>query len=292
MHDMTQNLNHDLSAFVPSLTRHAQALAGSDHAAADLVRLCLELLAVQPERLSGDDARVDLFRAFHDLWSPRRGDAADDAVLRFPGVAKSDLPGEDALEKCVLQLIYVERFSRRRVADILSISEHQIAEILLKKERRTHQRVHASALIIEDDSLMAKHMNEIAQELGLTVIQVADGVERAVCAALDERPAIILTDLQLRKGESGLIATRAILQRRRVPVVFVTGYPWMLEPSGGEADPFFVVPKPFRPRALKTKIAEALDLYSDRQSAEAYHARLLAKIRDLLGGPFGGHSLH
>lgn len=284
---MEQAPNHDLLPFVPSLTRHALALAGSEQAAAERVRLCLELLAAQPERLNGDDIRVALFRAFHDLWSPGHTAAPESEASPFEALAGHDSPGwSDPLEQCVLQLIYVERFSQKRTADILCVDERQIAEILLKGGHRSRLPVHASALIVEDDALMAKHLNEIMQDLGLTVIHVAEGVASAVGAAIDQRPALILLDIQLRKGESGLIAARAILQRRRLPILFVTGYPWMLELEG-ELDPAFVVAKPFRARALKAKIAKALDLYSEPESAEICHRQLLAKIRELLDGHVG-----
>ncbi|MEZ5931686.1 MAG: response regulator [Alphaproteobacteria bacterium] len=294
MNAMEQNSSQDLLPFVPSLTRHARALAGSEQVAAERVRLCLELLAAQPERMRGDDTRAELFRAFHDLWSPETSDAVEQTVIPFNQHAGRELPGwEDAFERCVLQLVYVERFSQGCVADILSVDERRIAEILLKRQRGSQLPVNASVLIIEDDALMAKHLNEIIQELGLTVINVADGVETAVCAAFDHRPAVILIDIHLRKGESGLTAARAILQRRRVPIIFVTGYPWMLELQG-ELDSVFVVAKPFRPRALKAKIAQALETYSEAERAEACHAHLLAKFRELLGGHVGGreHSRH
>lgn len=276
---MEQPLSQDLLPFVPSLTRHARALSGSGQAAAEQVRLCLELLAAQPERLSGDDVRVDLFRAFHDLWSP---ELADETVIPFKqrtGMADWD----EALEQCVLQLVHVERFPQEHVADILSIDQRRIAEILQKRPPPSKMPANASALIIEDDALMAKHLNEITQELGLTVIDVADGVESAVTAAVNQHPAVILIDLQLRRGQSGLTAARAILRRRQVPIIFVTGYPWMLELKG-TSDWIFVVAKPFRPQTLKAKITKALDFYSEADNAELCQTHLLAKIRDLLDG--------
>lgn len=291
---MEQALNHDLLPFVPSLTRHAQALVGSGQTATERVRVCLELLAAQPERLSSDDIRADLFRAYHDLWSPGQPNAEHSKVIPIKGRSGSDEPERnDALEQCVLQLIYVERFSEKRTADILSIDERQIAEILLRAKRHSKLPIHASALIVEDDALMAKYLNEIIQDLGLTVIQVAGGVASAVCAARDRRPAVILIDIQLRKGESGLTAARAILQRHRIPIIFVTGYPWMLE-SRGELDSAFVVAKPFRPQMLKAKIAKALELYSEPETAEACHAQLLTKVRDLISdqGRSSGLCLH
>lgn len=277
---MEHHVNRDLSAFVPSLTRHAQIVAGSQQAAAEQVRLCLEMLAAQPERLSGEDCRFDLFRAFHDLWSPDRPGAAGNHAR---AVAADLETGAANLEKCVLHLVEVEGFCEERVAEILSIDKRRIAEILRRRKRHQGSPVHASVLIIEDDVLIAKHLNEVAQELGLTVNSVADGVEGAVTAARNQKPAVILTDIQLRKGQSGLVAIRAILQRRRVPVVFVTGYPWMLDLKG-ERNQTFVVAKPFRTHALKATIIKALDHYSRPENAEATHEGLLSKLSELLDG--------
>jgi DNA-binding response OmpR family regulator len=166
------------------------------------------------------------------------------------------------------------------VASILAVDPKDVGLSAQKTRRHAAMRTHEKVLVIEDDALMAKHLNEITQELGLTVVHVSTGVQDAVRTALSEKPAMLLVDVQLRQGETGLRAALRILQRLRIPVIFVTGFPWLLE-ADGDLDPTFVVEKPFRSTTLKARIALMLEIYSVESRAEQRHQMLLKTLRHL-----------
>ena len=52
------------------LRRYARALLGSQQTGDTYVRICLEDLLQEPDRISATgDVRLQLFRLFHDVWS-------------------------------------------------------------------------------------------------------------------------------------------------------------------------------------------------------------------------------
>jgi len=112
-------------------------------------------------------------------------------------------------------------------------------------------------LIIEDEPLIALDLQQVVQDLGHRVVRVARTEREAVAAALGTRPGLILADIQLADGSSGLDAVNEILPQLSVPVIFVTAYPEKLL-TGTKPEPTFLIRKPFRPDALRAVISQAL----------------------------------
>ncbi|MDX1540923.1 MAG: hypothetical protein R3349_05915, partial [Geminicoccaceae bacterium] len=54
---------------IPYLRRHARLLTGSTEVGDEFVRLCLELIVAEPERIVGKDLRAEVFSAFHAVWA-------------------------------------------------------------------------------------------------------------------------------------------------------------------------------------------------------------------------------
>ena len=71
------------------------------------------------------------------------------------------------------------------------------------------------------------------------------------------RPGLVLADIQLADGSSGLDAVNEFLQIVNVPVIFVTAFPERLL-TGTKPEPTFLVSKPFKGDALKAVISQAL----------------------------------
>ena len=82
-------------------------------------------------------------------------------------------------------------------------------------------------------------------------------VDEAVAAAREKKPALILADIQLDDGSSGIDAVTEILETTDIPVIFVTAFPERLL-TGEKTEPTFLVTKPFEPDVLKITIAQAL----------------------------------
>jgi len=81
------------------------------------------------------------------------------------------------------------------------------------------------ALIIEDDSLMADVLTRHLEVLGYGPVSIATTAKEALAAVEVSAPALVLADISLADGESGLEIAQAIHRRRHVPLVFVSARP-------------------------------------------------------------------
>jgi CheY-like chemotaxis protein len=124
---------------------------------------------------------------------------------------------------------------------------------LAEIDRQTRTRV----LIIEDEPLIAMDLAGIVQELGHEVAAVARTRTDAVEAALREKPGLVLADIQLADGSSGIDAVKDILAGFSLPVIFITAFPQRLL-TGERPEPTFLLTKPFDPRTVKAAISQAL----------------------------------
>jgi DNA-binding LytR/AlgR family response regulator len=154
---------------------------------------------------------------------------------------------------------------------------------LAKARANLRQGVALPVLSIEDEPMIAFELGQIVREMGLTVSGTAarqDEALRAVEAAGEETLGLVLADIQLQEGGSGIAAAQRILERCKVPIVFVTGFPERLL-TGSGLEPAFVVAKPFDAESLKVTIAHALSTYAREKDAVAHRASLLAKLREI-----------
>ena len=120
-----------------------------------------------------------------------------------------------------------------------------------------------TALIIEDEPLIALELSSIVKEMGHSVCGVAATRDTAVARARAAKPGFILADIQLADGSSGIEAVREIFSALlEIPVIFITAYPERLL-TGERAEPTFVVTKPFAPENLKSTIGHALLLAAE-----------------------------
>lgn len=81
-----------------------------------------------------------------------------------------------------------------------------------------------SILLVEDEGIVARDLEETLTRLGYDVSGVAsEGVE-AVAMAHALQPQLVLMDVNLRGGVDGIQAARAIQERSPVPIIFLTGH--------------------------------------------------------------------
>ena len=105
--------------------------------------------------------------------------------------------------------------------------------------------------------------------MGHSVIGIASSQLEAVRLAQKGQPGLVLADIDLGPGGSGLTAVKEILDSMKVPVIFVTAYPERLL-TGERPEPTYLVTKPFEPDTLKVTISQALSFFGQpRQSKQA-----------------------
>ncbi len=79
-------------------------------------------------------------------------------------------------------------------------------------------------LIVEDELMTARLLQMELQEMGLDVPKPVAKGEEAVRIALEENLALILMDIRLAGGMDGIEAAQEIQARRKMPILFMTGY--------------------------------------------------------------------
>jgi CheY-like chemotaxis protein len=151
----------------------------------------------------------------------------------------------------------VEGFSAPDIASILGIDEDEVMELIDQAGREIAAQVATDVLVIEDEPMIAMDLESIVEGLGHKVMAVARTHAEALKAIAHEKPGLVLADIQLADGSSGLDAVNEILRTISVPVIFVTAYPQRLL-TGTRPEPTFLITKPFHPNNVKAIISQAL----------------------------------
>ena len=255
-------LSQELVKWIPYLRRYARALTGSQQRGDQYVRVCLEALLQEPHRLKPNgDMKMQLFTVFHDVWrivdsampETRDDGAAPETRLR------EQLAALPALDRQVLLLVSLEGFSVADAAQVLDISEDEAIDKLNEARAEIQRQTGARVLIVEDEPVIAMDIAAIVRSIGHTVVGVAATKDKAVMLAEEHRPGLVLADIQLKDGDSGIATVQEILTSIDVPVIFVTGFPERLL-TGEHVEPAFLITKPFDPETLKIAIGQALSL--------------------------------
>jgi DNA-binding response OmpR family regulator len=119
----------------------------------------------------------------------------------------------------------------------------------------------AKIIVIEDEPIISWQIELIASELGHNVLGIATTRDQALKMMDGQAPDIVLADVRLADGSSGVDAVSKKLRNSCIPVIFVTADPDRLLANNVEEPPF-VVSKPFLPATLKAIIRHALFLAS------------------------------
>jgi CheY-like chemotaxis protein len=78
-------------------------------------------------------------------------------------------------------------------------------------------------LLLEDEVLLAMDMADALTEAGHDVLGPVSSVAAALVLAEHRTPDLLLTNIDLKQGGSGIDAAREFLQRYHVPAVYVSG---------------------------------------------------------------------
>jgi DNA-binding LytR/AlgR family response regulator len=110
-------------------------------------------------------------------------------------------------------------------------------------------------LVIEDEAIIAKDIELIVSDLGHRVIGPARTQKEAVALALKARPSVVVADVKLADGSSGILAVNEMLKSIDAAVIFVTAVPQWLQT--GELEPVLVIPKPYSVEEIKSAVSKA-----------------------------------
>jgi signal transduction histidine kinase/ActR/RegA family two-component response regulator/sensor domain CHASE-containing protein len=129
-------------------------------------------------------------------------------------------------------------------------------------------RASGRILVVEDDAEVAQVTMAVLQEIGYQAVEVRDGHAALTLIEQDLRIELVLSDVVMPGGMSGLELARKLRRLRPgLPVVLVTGYTqWGARVA---AENFVFIAKPYRREALAEAIQTAFDRDSARGSITA-----------------------
>lgn len=78
-------------------------------------------------------------------------------------------------------------------------------------------------LIIEDDMILALSLEIMLKKLGYTEVRKARAGESALEIMVDYKPDLMLVDIILGIGISGIDVVKKIQEKESIPVIYITG---------------------------------------------------------------------
>jgi DNA-directed RNA polymerase specialized sigma24 family protein/CheY-like chemotaxis protein len=241
---------------LPILRRYARALTGSQESGDNYVAAALEALTEQPTLIDEKTSvRVGMFRVFSKIWNSLEVNAGKDPIDARP--ADRHLGQIGAMPRQAFLLVSLEGFSEEDAARILDISSSKVRELIDECGKELASQIATNILIIEDEALIAMDLQSLVENLGHEVQGIARTRAEAVAIAKNKDLGLILADIQLADGSSGLDAVNDLLNTFEVPVIFITAYPERFL-TGMRPEPAFLITKPYQPAMVSAVISQAL----------------------------------
>jgi len=254
------SLGQNVAGNLPFLRRYARALTGSQRAGDNLVRATLEAaIADNDLKASLEEGRVALYRAFNSVWLNANPDGHGQQIggSDHENAAQARLRRVTPLNRQALLLTTLEDFSVTDAGKIMDIPAADIERLVQEAVAEIDGETRTSVLIIEDEPLISMQLEDLVTSLGHNICGTAATRNQAVAVASEKTPGLVLADIQLADGSSGLDAVDDILAICSVPVIFITAYPERLL-TGDQQEPTYLVTKPFQETTVRAAISQAL----------------------------------
>jgi DNA-directed RNA polymerase specialized sigma24 family protein/CheY-like chemotaxis protein len=261
-----------IAVHIPYLRRFARAVTGSQKSGDSYVVAALEAILADPMIVPQHlPPRIGLYRIFLKVLNSTSLDgqmSADPGPASLAAAQKKMAALAPPARQAFL-LVAVEEFSSEEAALILDVDKSELSRLFDEAGKQICRQMATNVVIIEDEPLIALDLQRLVTELGHRVARVARTASQAVEAVKIERPGLVLADIRLADGSSGLDAVNEILATVSVPVIFITAFPQQLL-TGARPEPTFLITKPFQPEGVKAVISQAL--FFDVRNRGAHHA--------------------
>jgi DNA-directed RNA polymerase specialized sigma24 family protein len=242
---------------LPYLRRYARALTGNQSSGDAYVAATLEALIQDPSVLeTTSSTRIALYKLFTKIWNSVALNDEND-----PG--DGNLPVEQRLAhltprpRQAFLLVALEGLSEDDAGKVLEVDVPTLRSLVEESGRELAAEIATDVLIIEDETFIAMDLESLVESLGHRVLGVARTHSEAVALAKAKRPGLILADIQLADGSSGLDAVNELLRSFELPVIFITAYPERFL-TGERPEPAFLIAKPFQPATVSAVLSQAL----------------------------------
>lgn len=263
------SIGAEVAAHLPFLRRYARALAGSQATGDAFVQATLEA-ALADEELAASlrGGRVPLYRAFNKVWASAYLEVEQDEPAGNLGdshesAARDQLRKITPVNRQALLLTTVEDFTPAEAAEIMGVPAADIETLVREAIEEIERETTTSVLIIEDEPLISMQLEDLVRSLGHEICGTAATRTQAQEVVASKTPGLVLADIQLADGSSGLDAVDDILAIDSVPVIFITAYPERLL-TGDRPEPTYLITKPFQEDTVRAAISQALFFGSSR----------------------------
>jgi len=259
------SLGARVAANLPYLRRYARALTGSQATGDAFVRETLEAaLADDGLRQMIGSGRAELYHVFNKIWASGFVDTGDVADSEgHEAAAQARLSHITPLNRQALLLTTLEDFSIDEAAFVMDKEPSEVEALVQQAIEEIDRESTTSVLIIEDEPLISMQLEDLVRSLGHDVCGMAATRTQAQQIVAETTPGLVLADIQLADGSSGLDAVDDILKIGSVPVIFITAYPERLL-TGDRPEPTYLVTKPFQESTVRAAISQALFFGSGR----------------------------
>jgi DNA-directed RNA polymerase specialized sigma24 family protein len=253
------SLSQRIAPHLPFLRRFSRALTGEQQVGDAYVAALLELIIADPAAVSeSSDLKTELYRQYCKVWESVSLNLRSRSERENWEISTQEhLSSLSPKAREAFLLMALEGFQQAQIAQILSLDQHSISALIAEASQIISRQVATDVLIIEDEPIIAMDLEDIIRSLGHTLIGIARTETEALEVAAVKQPRLILADIQLADGSSGLDAVAKLLKRFEAPVIFITAFPERLL-TGQRPEPAFLLTKPFMPDMVKAVISQAL----------------------------------
>ena len=246
-----------LTAELPYLRRYARALTGSQSRGDKYTVATLEAILKDRSDFENEDPiKINLFKCFHAIWAST-GQLLIEPDDSLHARAHGLLAKLTANSREALLLRTIEEFSVKNIAKIMRIERDDVTDLIAAANRELGQNIKGRVMIIEDEPVIATDLVGIVSSLGHDVTGIARTHTEALELGADQKPDLILADIQLADNSSGIDAVNDLLKSMDVPVIFITAFPERLL-TGDRPEPAFLISKPFKEAQVLSAVSQAI----------------------------------
>ena len=252
--DLAQSIGREL----PYLRRYARALTGSQSAGDNYAAATLEAILSDHSLMARGDTRIGLLRAFHAIWQSSGQPVETSGQNPQEARAQMHLRKLTPNSREALLLRTIEELRHDQIAQIMQIEQSEAEELVQIALTEMAQSMTGKVMVIEDETIIAMDLKGIVQSMGHEVTGIARTHAAAIELAHAARPDLILADIQLADGSSGIDAVNELLaEMGDIPVIFITAFPERLL-TGDRPEPAFLISKPYNEEQVRSAVSQAM----------------------------------
>lgn len=251
-------LSAEIGRNLPYLRRYGRALTGSQSSGDRFAAITLEAILEDLSAMTvAAEPKVALFQAFHRVWTSA-GSPLGEADSSLSARAQVHMLRLTPNSREALLLNVIEGFTQEQIAEIMDLDTDEVANFIEIAVKEMEASIAGAVLVIEDEAIIALDIVDIVRGIGHRVTGTARTHVEAVALALNDRPDLILADIQLADKSSGIEAVNEILAEfPDTPVIFITAFPERLL-TGDRPEPAFLITKPFTEDQLRSAVGQAM----------------------------------